>query len=283
MIAPSTLPALETEPALWPIARRARLVMESGAGTLKGGDLLSARAQLTEAITLDPSLAAGRVHLARVYARAGSNETIVRLLLPMAKAGDLCGDCIVSLLGAKEHPDLRAFWATEDGAKIAKLMPEAGIDFAKWANELSDVLQSGMMQRIPDFIHPQVSFELVRSCPQCDNAEKRLAERREFRGYPLALKVAGRFNTHDTRYNGRRLRSSGQPSCRDGCCSWSPPVRIPASEAALETLCFRALTRQHAALTRIQVAYGPTREEQRYVPPAPAPTTAPAPATGTAK
>ena len=104
MIAPSTLPALETEPALWPIARRARLVMESGAGTLKGGDLLSARAQLTEAITLDPSLAAGRVHLARVYARAGSNETIVRLLLPMAKAGDLCGDCIVSLLGAKEHP-----------------------------------------------------------------------------------------------------------------------------------------------------------------------------------
>ena len=51
----------------------------------------------------------------------------------------------------------------------------------------------------------------------------------------------------------------------------------------LETLCFRPLTRQHAALTRIQVAYGPTLEEQRYVTPEPTPTTAPNATTGTTK
>ena len=264
---PSSLPHLDAKPVAPSVAERALVRAAAGTSSLAAGDIEAARTALTEACTLDPSLASARLNLARAYASAGLGSVALDLLESMvARSGD-CGTCVASLMTlAANDPLLAHVLSHSRGEAVLEAASTMTLPWQRWASESAAALQAFRPDVLETFVHSDVPFVLARSCPQCPNSERRGVEQRPLRGSLLLIKVASRFDTRNPMLGGIALGVAGTPTCSDACCSFVVPETLEPATAQLEQLCFRPLTPTASALTQLKIRYAPSR--------APAPTPA---------
>lgn len=253
--APSTLPDFDPAPAPWPVSAKARGLWRDGLAADHKGDQASARALLTEAISLDRSLTGPRVDLARLYVRLGMAEVAAELLSALQGRGAGCGECAEALMLARDDPGLAQVWETAPGRALAPQVPAQPLPFARWATALGKALAAGAVDEIPRFVHPQEPFLLVRTCPECTNPQRRKPDERELQGAPVAAKLAERFAIRGDPA-AVPLRIGGEPTCSGRCCDFAVAPSVTVGEAALRRLCFRPLRMDRGAVTRIEVVYG---------------------------
>ncbi|MCO4760497.1 MAG: tetratricopeptide repeat protein [Myxococcales bacterium] len=251
---PNTLPALNPTPVAWSVARRARMLHEDGEKALLTGQFKDALSHLTGAVQLDPSRIEARLALARLYAKAGRSSVSLTLLESMV-AKD-CGGCVEALQFAKADPLFVPIWQHRRGQALAEKLPTAALPWERWVEQTSHSFADGIGRELPKVVHAQIGFELVRSCPDCSNPDRRKPERRRLFGARIAVKLASRFNTTQKRFGGVNLIVGAAHTRKGRCVIWSVPSPVPVGQAALRELCFRPLTPTRAALTKIDVVYG---------------------------
>ncbi|MEY3014119.1 MAG: hypothetical protein RIT45_2854 [Pseudomonadota bacterium] len=257
---PQTLPAIGTEPVAASVAARAALRARAGLDALERSQLQDALSANTEACNLDPSAVAPRLQLARTYRRAGLGSVALELLSAWKPQLDGCGPCLEGLLLFASDPEFAPLRDDETGAALVAAVSGKALPWARWATEAATALSTPLPGALESFAHPQVPFTLSRVCPDCANPERRQPEERELQGFPLLAKVASRFDSRNPLMGGIALHVPGSPSCEGRCCRWTPPSPLPQGGAVLTGMCFRPLTPEKAALTRIELVYGATRE-----------------------
>lgn len=269
---PASLPRVDNKPVAPSVAERAIVRAASGGEALAAGELDAARTALTEACTLDPSLASARVDLARAYAAAGLGSVALDLLETLAAQTANCGPCVASLQAlAADDPKLANVLSHSRGASLLEKASELTLPWQAWATDAAAALQAFRPEILETFVHSDVPFVLARSCPQCPNSERRAVEERALRGSLLLIKVASRFDTRNPMLGGIALGVGSPPTCAAGCCSFPVPETLEPATAQLEALCFRPLTPTTAALTRLAIRYAPSRPvEPPAAPTAPA-------------
>ncbi len=263
--APKTLPAFLPDFVQWSTSSRARGKAADGVAALQANDYQRARGLLTEAVSLDPSWIAARLGLARLYLKTGHNDIVIRLLEPLADGGDTCGGCIDAFAQIARDPAFKEFSASAKGKAVLARAPRKPLQWRRWADELSRALTDLQPAVIANYVHAQEHFELVRSCPECSNPKRRKPEVRRLQGASVAVKLATRFDTSRPRLDTVALRLRGQPTCAARCCTWQAPKSMTVGEAMLSRLCFRPVSANKAALTRIEIIYGQSINDRQQM------------------
>ncbi|HAN31951.1 MAG TPA: hypothetical protein DCQ06_10175, partial [Myxococcales bacterium] len=258
LLKPQSLPSFNLELALWSVSRRARMLIADASTSMANGDRKAALPPLVEANQLDPSLTDARLMLARLYAQDGRMDTARALLKPLAESVDTCGGCVEALQIAVKDPDFRALFAGKNARFIKQAASKNPLPWQEWGLQGSSTMRDGTGKLLPRFIHPQEPFTLVRSCPSCSNPSRHTPSQRQLFGPHVAVKLASRFNTSHARFVGTKLSASPSPKRLDRCLIYEVADPIPVNTASLRTLCFRPVTLDRAALTKIEVVYGRT-------------------------
>lgn len=253
---PDNLPRLDPTPVVWSVARRAKMLHDDGRKALKGGQLKEALSALAGSVQLDPSRSSAHVDLARVYARAGRSSVALGILETLSKDLSACGGCIEGLHAATLSPEFATVWATERGKKVQSAVAKLTLPWETWAERASGSLKDGTGKLLTGFVHAKIPFMLARSCPTCSNPERRQPQLRQLAGGRIAIKLASRFNTASERLGGVPLTTKGKAKRSGRCMQWQLPKPVPVGTAALQQLCFRPITAERAALTRVDIVYG---------------------------
>ena len=256
---PATLPSFGMELPVWSVSRRARMLLADATTSIQNGKLKAALGPLTEATQLDSSLCEARLGLARLYALDKQPKVARDILRPFVDNVDTCGGCVESLLKVVKDEAFTEVLSLDPALK--KAASKNQLPWKEWALQVSSTMIEGTGKLLPRFIHPREPFVLVRSCPSCSNPARRKAAERELFGPYLAVKVASRFNTAEKRFAGTRLRASAAPKRVGRCLEYTVPDPVPVASAAIKRLCFRPVTLDRSALTRVEIVYGRTKAD----------------------
>lgn len=265
---PQSLPAVGEEPVVPSVAGRAVQREEGGRGALERNDLKEALAAFTEACHLDPSMTAARVGLARVYVRAGLGSVALELFEAWRDAADRCGPCLEGLLVFAADPEFAKLRDHERGAALVAAVAGKGLPWERWGAEAAMAFATPKPGLLERYTHPAVPYTLSRVCPDCPNPERRVPEERTLQGFPLLAKVASRFDGRNPLMGGIPLQVPGSPRCEARCCRFTLPDPLPVGGAVLSEVCFRPLTPETAALTRLALVYGRSKTPDEAKPPA---------------
>lgn len=255
---PKSLPQFTIQRPAPGVAQRARDLAAEGTAAMDRGELLVAVPILTQAVATDPSSPEARLHLARAFARGGRASVALQLLGPAKAHLRDCGACVELLQAVIKHPDFKHLRETSEGRDLLREVPEAPLPYARWARRVAQALQKTDLAALVSVIDAQAPFDLVRSCPTCQNVGARAETRRPLIGMALAAKVAVRFDVTHADAHGLPLLVPGEPSCKDRCCTWQLPQPIPMAHAGLRRLCFWPQTPAQGVLTQAAFEYGPS-------------------------
>ncbi len=255
--APATLPQFAAEPVEWARAVRARELLAEGEILRGEGEFKASMHKLTEAVTLDPSFADAHLALARTWLAAGRGSVAMALLEQLADDLPLCGTCIEALQTLRTDPALAGLASHARGRALLARVQAEPLAYEEWALQVATSLKSGKGERIPLYTHPRQPFDLVRSCPDCEVTARRAPTTRQLLGPAVGLKLSARFDVSDPRLGGVPLQVAANPVCAARCCRYPIAASVATKTSALASICFRPVSRDRAALTRVEIIYGP--------------------------
>jgi hypothetical protein len=254
---PAQLPPFAVERASPGPAGLAAQLTETGAAQLLAGEVTAAVPTLTQALTTDPANLEARLLLARSFARGGRSSVALRLLAPAKACLRTSGVCVWLLQAMRDQADFAHLRETAEGRALLAEVPTTPLPFAGWAKAAAKALQTTDLAGLVRFVDERQTFDLVRSCPTCQNIGARAETVRKLQGMAHAAKVAVRFDTVHPEARGIPLEVVGEPACAERCCTWSlPSPQVTEGKAALQRLCFWPTTPAQGVLTEVRLVYG---------------------------
>ena len=253
---PSSLPVFVQEPAVPSYAARATELANEATVSLARHDVAKAIPLLTEALTVDGSHEKARWLLAQTFLEGGRGSVALKLIAPLAEHQKDCGWCIEFLQKVKTDKASTRLAASSEGHTLLADVSEAPLPYAQWAKSLAVAIQGGKFDEIAKYAHIALPFDLVRSCPECQEEAKRQPQHRLLTGQAMLVKAASRFDTVRPESAGIPLTVQGEPQCQDRCCTWPTPKVVPAASAALARLCLRPTSPLQPTLSEISLVFG---------------------------
>jgi hypothetical protein len=257
---PKSLPAFSIQRPDPGVAQRAAGLVVEGQTALDQGDLHKAIPLLTQALATDPASPDARLQLARAFAKGGRASVAVQLLQPAKGHLKDCGMCLEVLQDATKLPEFKHLRETTEGRDLLGDVPATPPAYASWARRVATALQKTDLAALVPFVDARAPFELVRSCPTCENIGARAETRRPLVGMALAAKVAVRFDVSHADAHGLPLLAPAEPKCKDRCCTWTLPQPVPPGQVGLRQLCFWPQTPTQGVLSQLTFEYGQTQK-----------------------
>lgn len=253
---PATLPGFAALPSPPAALTQSRLLTDQGRDLLAKGQLKPAVAKLTEALTTCPADSEARLELARAFARNGRSSVAIKLLAPAKDQRLTCGACLRMLQSAGSDPAFAHLRETAEGAELLAGVSDKPIPFAAWAIRFGKALQSGDPQQTLQFVHSELPYELLRSCPTCDNEAARPVQRQTLSGLLPAAKLTQRFDTVHPEMRGIPLDVPADVTCTGDCCDFVSAKPPQPNRALLQRACFWPVAPDRGAITTIALQYG---------------------------
>lgn len=255
---PSSLPPFAALPQPLASLGQSQALLDRARDALQAGRKAQALPLLTEALATCPASTDARFELARYFANHGRASVAVQLLAPAKAAMATCGTCVELLQNVRNHPEFAHLSRTEAGSALLADVPTEPLPYAKWSTAVAKALQSGEPAKFLPFIHGEIPYDLVRSCPQCTNPTAREIQRRPLFGEIAAAKLAQRFDSQNVQAGGLPLDLPGDPTCSDRCCDWNHSLSTAPNRVTLQRICLWPVTPTRAAVRLIALRYGPT-------------------------
>ena len=257
---PKSLPSFQMERPAVGVAQRAAALVGEGMVVLDQGDLRKAIPLLTEALATDPANTDARLQLARAFVRGGRSSVAVQLLEPARKQLKACGTCVELLQSVVKSPDFAHLRETSAGRDLLRDVPAAPLPYPIWARKVAKALQTTDLATLVGNIDSVQAFDLVRSCPTCQNIGARAETRRPLVGMAPAAKIAIRFDLTHPEARGLPLLTPGDPQCKDRCCQWNLPQPMPVGQVGMRRICFWPKSPGQGTVTELAFEYGATAQ-----------------------
>jgi hypothetical protein len=260
---PASLPVFVQEPMVPSIVHRATELANEATVSLARHDVAKAIPLLTEALTVDGSHEQARWLLAQTFLAGGRGSVALKLIAPLAEHQKVCGWCLEFLQKVKKDKAFERLVQSSEGHALLADVSETPMPYTAWAKSLATAIQTGKLEEVAKYAHISLPFDLVRSCPECEDVSKRLEQRRPLLGQTMLAKVASRFDPVRPENLGVPLSVEGEPRCEGRCCTWLFPKSVRTGTAALSRMCLRPTAPDHPTLSEIHFVYGaPTTHAQ---------------------